>query len=266
MSYTANAVRWIARIGYGARGLVYLAVGVIALHAALEFEQARDVRGAMREISTHAGGQIALGGLALGLVAYGLWRLVQTLLDVDDHGWSPRALAVRGGLLISAALHFSLAWGCIQIAMRWSSGGGKPVQHAVERTLDWPYGRPLVIVAGIAVAGAGVAHLFKAARAGYRKWFDATPAAMRWIDLVSRFGLTARGLLFVGMAVFVIYSAITLDPSAARGIEGVMLWVQERVYGRILLGVLALGVTAFGAYSLIEAFVRRVGLGRHIPR
>lgn len=263
MSYTGGVVRWAARVGYGARGLVYLAVGVIALHAALEFEQARDVKGAMREISTHTGGQTALAGLAVGLFAYGVWRLVQTLLDVDEHGWGLRALAVRGGLLVSALLHFSLAWGCVQIAMRWSSGDGQPVQQAVSRTLDWPYGRPMVIVGGIVVAGAGIAHLIKAARAGYRKWFDAPPGAMRWIDPVSRFGLSARGLLFLGMASFVIYSAITLDPSDARGVEGVMLWVQQRVYGRILLGVLALGVIAFGVYSLIEAFVRRAGLGRH---
>ncbi|MES1924265.1 hypothetical protein T31B1_03040 [Salinisphaera sp. T31B1] len=255
------AVRWIARAGYGARGLVYLAVGVLALHAALEFEEARDVRGAMREINQHAGGTMVLVGLAVGLAAYGIWRLVQTLLDVDDHGWNPRALAVRGGLLVSAVLHASLAWGCLQIALQWSTSGSKPVQHAVARTLEWPYGRPLVVVGGVVVVGAGIAHLSKAARGGFRKWFDASPTAMRWIDPVSRFGLSARGLLFLGMGAFVVYSAITLDASDARGIEGVMLWIQERVYGRVLLGVLSLGVIAFGAYSIIEAFVRRVGLG-----
>lgn len=264
MIYTRRAVRWIARAGYGARGLVYLAVGAIALNAALEFEHARDVRGAMREISTHAGGQIALVAIAVGLVAYGLWRLVQTLLDVDEHGWGLKALAVRVGLLVSAVLHISLAWGCIQIAMRWSSGGSRPVEQAVARTLEWPFGPALVVAAGLAVGGAGVAHLVKAIRGGYRKWFDASPAVMIWIDPVCRFGLSARGLLFIGMAGFVIYSALTLDPSDARGIEGVMLWVQERAYGRILLGALALGVIAFGSYSVIEAFVRRVGLGARV--
>ena len=69
---------------------------------------------------------------------------------------------------------------------------------------------------------------------------------MRWIDPISRFGLTARGLLFMGIAAFVIYAALTLDASEARGIEGVMIWVQERAYGRILLGILGLGVMAFG--------------------
>jgi len=255
-------VRWIARIGYAARGLVYLAVGVLALHAALEFEQARDVRGAMQEISNQAGGQIALSGIAAGLVAYSLWRLVQTLLDVDRHGWGASGVAVRLALLVSAVMHASLAYGCIQIAMRLGDSNSQPVQTAVSRTLDWPYGKWLVLVGGLVVAVAGVAHLHKAATGGFRRWFDASPAAMRWIDPVSRVGLSARGLLFIGIAAFLIYSAITLDPSDARGIKGVMLWVQQRSYGRVLLGALGVGVIAFGLYSIIEAFVRRVGLGR----
>lgn len=262
MNYALNGVRWIARVGYGARGLVYLAVGVLALHAALEFEQARDVRGAMQEISTHAGGQTALIAIAAGLLAYSFWRLIQTLLDVDQHGWNASGIAVRLALLVSAVMHASLAFGCVQIAMRLGDSNSQPVQTAVSRTLDWPFGSWLVIAGGVIVAIAGVAHIHKAATGGFRRWFDASPAAMRWIDPISRFGLTARGLLFIGIAAFVIYSAITLDPSQARGIKGVMMWIQERVYGRVLLGALGVGVMSFGLYSLIEAFVRRVGLGR----
>jgi hypothetical protein len=264
MHYTRAGVRWIARIGYAARGLVYLTVGALAINAALEFEQARDVRGAMQEIGNHAGGQIALVGLAVGLVAYSFWRLVQTSLDVDEHGWAPGGLVVRIGLLVSAVMHASLAWGCVQIAMRLSESGSKPVQSAVARTLDWPYGRWLVVIGAAVVAGAGIAHMHKGCTGGFRRWFDASPAMMRWIDPVSRFGLIARGLLFIGIAAFVAYSALTLDASDARGIEGVMLWVQERAYGRVLLGVLGGGVVAFGFYSLIEAVVRRVGLGSKV--
>ena len=262
MSYTRTTVRWVARVGYGARGLVYLTVGALAINAAMEFEEARDVRGAMQEISTQAGGQIALFGLAAGLLAYSLWRLVQTTLDVDEHGWKPGGLAVRIGLLVSSVMHASLAYGCMQIAMRLAGNGGKPVQRAVERTLDWPFGPWLVVAGGLIVGGASVAHIHKGATGGFRRWFEAPAWAMRWIDPISRFGLTARGLLFMGIAAFVIYAALTLDASEARGIEGVMIWVQERAYGRILLGILGLGVMAFGLYSVIEAFVRRVGLGR----
>lgn len=260
MGYLHRTVRWIARIGYGARGLVYLAVGSITWQAATELEEVRDVRGAMRSINTEPGGRVLLIALAAGLAAYAIWRTVQSLLDVDRHGYGARGLAVRAGLLVSAALHSSLAWACVQIALSLGGHDSKPVQHAVARTLEWPYGRVVVVAGGVIVAGAGIAHLHKAATGGFRRWFDAPAWAMLWIDPVSRVGLTARGLLFLGVAAFVSYSALTLDASDARGVEGVLIWVQERLYGRIMLGALAAGLFAFGCYSIIEAFVRRVGL------
>ncbi|KEZ77791.1 DUF1206 domain-containing protein [Salinisphaera hydrothermalis] len=264
MKWTRTTVRWLARVGYAARGLVYLVFGGLALHAAWELSEAEDVRGSLKAIHQEPGGALVLLALAAGLAAYGAWRLVQSTLDVDHHGWGPKALAVRGGLLVSAFSHASLAWAGIKISMDWSSGSSQPVQHAVSATFDWPYGRELVAVLGIVIIGAGVAHLHKAAVAGFRKWFDAWPGAMWWIDPVSRIGLSARGLLFLGIGGFVIYSAITLDPSDAKGVQGLLVWVQQHGYGRIVLAVWAVGVMLFGCYSLIEAFVRRVGLGAKV--
>lgn len=257
-------VRWLARVGYAARGLVYLVFGGLALHAAWELSEAEDVRGSLKAIHQEPGGALVLLALAAGLAAYGAWRLVQSALDVDHHGWGPKALAVRGGLLVSAFSHASLAWAGIKISLDWSSGSSQPVQHAVAATFDWPYGRELVVVLGIVIMGAGVAHLHKAAVAGFRKWFDAWPGAMWWIDPVSRIGLSARGLLFLGIGGFVIYSAITLDASDAKGVQGLLVWVQQHGYGRLVLAVWAIGVMLFGCYSLIEAFVRRVGLGAKV--
>ncbi|WP_423822406.1 DUF1206 domain-containing protein [Salinisphaera sp. SPP-AMP-43] len=261
MQVVRVTVRWLARIGYGARGLVYLFFGILALRAAWELSEAEDVRGTLVALHGEPGGQITLLVLAAGLSAYGFWRFVQAVLDVDRHGWGPGALAVRGALLVSAASHGSLAWVGFKLAMSWSSDPqGQPIQHAVATTLEWPYGRELVVLLGTAIAGAGVAHLYKAAVGGFRKWFEAGPRAMCWIDPVSRIGLTARGLLFIGVGGFVIYSAITLDPSDSKDVQGLLVWVQQHVYGRVVLAVWAAGVMLFGCYSMIEAFVRRVGL------
>lgn len=83
---------------------------------------------------------------------------------------------------------------------------------------------------------------------------------------VCRLGPIARGMLFVAIPGFVLYSALTLDASDAGGLKAVLLWLQQWVYGRFLLGGIGIGLFAFGAYSLIEAFVRRVGLGANERR
>jgi len=260
MSHVHSTLRWLARLGYGARGLVYLVFGALVLRAAWHLSEAEDVHGTLREIHDEPGGAMGLAALAAGLLAYSIWRFVQSLLDVDGHGVKPRGLAVRIALLVSALMHVSLAWAAVRIAMEWGEGRSQPVQHAVSQILSWPGGRAVVAVGGVVIIGAGVAHFVKAATAGFRKWFDASPGAMWWIDPVSRIGLTARGLMFVGIGGFLIYAAITLHSADAKGVQGLLEWVQQRAYGRLLLGGWAIGMMLFGTYSLIEAFVRRVGL------
>ena len=106
---TDQLIRIVARFGYLARGLVYLAVGGFAVEAALDLEQAEDVRGAMQAIEQQQFGEPVLLAIAIGLLAYAAWRLVQSLFDVDGHGWDGKGLAVRISLLISAALYVLLA-------------------------------------------------------------------------------------------------------------------------------------------------------------
>lgn len=253
-------VAGIARCGYAARGVVYLTVGFLVMHAALEIDDAEDVRGALHAINNQAYGSYLLLGLAAGLVAYALWRIVQSLLDVDDHGHGVRAVILRLALVVSAALYGSIAYACVEIGLNLGSGGGSHTQEMVSRLLGWPAGRWLVGAAAVVVCITGIAHIHKGLTGGFRKWFAASAAAMRVIDPVSRVGLIARGLVFVAVAGFVLYSAFTLDASDAGGLKTVLLWAQERVYGRLLLGAIGAGLFAFGAYSLLEAFVRRVGL------
>lgn len=260
MHIAESIVRGIARFGYAARGLVYLVVGGLAMEAALELEEAEDIRGAMRAIVEQQFGVPVLLGIAAGLLAYSVWRVVQSLLDVDGHGYDLRGLSVRVSLLISAGLHVVLAWASLQVALHIGSGEGTPTRDLVTRIFSWPMGSWLVAGGGLLVLIAGLAHIYKGATAGFRRWFKASDAAMRWIDLVSRFGLIARGLLFLLVGGFAIYAGLTLEAGQVRGLRGVLLWIQQLGFGRSLLGLAGCGLFAFGVYSVIEAFVRRVGV------
>lgn len=204
------------------------------------------------------GGHTALVATALGLAAYALWRIVQGVFDTDRHGWGITAVFVRVALLCSAATYLSLAWGGLELGMAWDHSRDRPIRNGVAAVLHWPAGRELVAVGGIVFVICGLAHFNKAWQAGFRRWFSASPAAMRWIDPVSRIGLFARGLLFVGVGGFVIFSALSLEPRDALGVAGLLDRVRRAEFGRWLLAAWAIGVMLFGVYSLIEAFVRRV--------
>src|SRR5918995_3987130 len=80
-----------------------------------------------------------------------------------------------------------------------------------------------------------------------------------------RFGLIARGVVFVIIGGFLIVAAFEFNSAEARGLQGALETLQQQPYGWILLGIVALGLVAFGVYSLIEARYRRIDVAAPSP-
>jgi hypothetical protein len=260
---TNRQLALLARSGYAARGLVYLVVGGLAVLAALgQGGQTTDAHGALTTLLTQPFGKVLLGIVALGLIGYALWRVVQALADVDHHGTDPKGLTIRGGLLVSAVAHSLLAVFALGLIFGWGSSVGGGGESAAQNWTAWlmrqPFGRWLVGLIGLVIVGAGIAHMIKGYRARFEKFLEMDAATLEKVSPVCRFGLVARGVVFVIIGGFLIIAAVELDSAQARGLQGALQTLQQQAYGWILLGLVALGLVAFGIYSLIEAWYRRI--------
>jgi hypothetical protein len=77
---SARERRWVTRmgqVGYSARGVVFPIIGVSLLRAALDrnASQTRDMREALLEIAHSTAGQVLLGLVAVGFLAFGLFMV-----------------------------------------------------------------------------------------------------------------------------------------------------------------------------------------------
>ncbi|HEX2313310.1 MAG TPA: DUF1206 domain-containing protein [Thermomonospora sp.] len=90
---TRTAVKALGVVGRSARGIVFGAVGVFLVHAAVTFDagKAKGLDGTLREFAGTPAGPWALVAVALGLVTYGVyafcearWRRIET---VRGQGW-----------------------------------------------------------------------------------------------------------------------------------------------------------------------------------
>lgn len=259
------AAAWVARFGYGARGVVYLVIGGYAALAAFGADEPHTARGALEALFHGAVGPASLALLAAGLIAYSLWRTAQSLLDADEHGNRPGALLVRAGLLMSGLLHLSLAMFAATLAANAygliASDGGDS-QTTGQRTawlLAQPFGRWWVTGLGAAVVASGLAIAWKGARAGFAKWFDMANPIVRLLAPVCQFGLIARGFVLLLVGAFLIAAGVRADAGAARGLAEVLRWLQDqRPFGQWLLALTAAGLLAFGVYGLLAAVFREV--------
>lgn len=256
-----SGVTILARGGYAARGVIYVIIGYFAILAAIDGGgQTTDAKGALRSLLDEPFGQVLLGIITVGLIGYALWRLIQGLLDTDGHGTDAKGVAIRGGLLVSSVTHILLAIFVLSLIFGWGTGGGSggETQGWTAWLMRQPYGRWLVGLVGLAIVGAGIAHVVKGWKAKFEKYLRMDRQKLDTARPICRFGLIARGIVFLIIGGFFIVAAWQVDPSEARGLDGALRALQEQSYGWILLGIIAVGLVAFGIYSLIEAIWRNI--------
>ncbi len=253
-----------ARIGYGAKGVVHLLVGVLALAAAIgeAGAQATDAPGAFREVARAPLGRPILLVVASGLLGYALLRFVVGLADPARRPRSLRILLIRIGEVVSGAGSLLLIWGAVALASGYRAPRTGDAQARVlsDEALRLPYGVVLLVAAALIFASVGIWFLARAlfvrnvcADLDVRRLGRQGALAAAFFI---RLGSASQGTLFTWVGYLLLRAAIQHDPRQVRGIGGVLRLLEG--YGAGLLGLMAVGLIAVGVSSFIEARWRRL--------
>ncbi|NEB35763.1 DUF1206 domain-containing protein [Streptomyces sp. SID14515] len=254
-----------ARAGFGARGVIYVLVGVLALRIAFSGGggQQADRGGAIAEIAEKPFGKTLLWALGIALVGMALWRLSEALFgQAGPDGRKPTKRAMAAGRFV---FYGFVAYSVLSFAAGDSgSGGGSSDQQSQDVTakaLGWPGGQWIVGIAGVAVACAG---LWIAVRALLRKFHkhlkmsEMSRRTRRAVDFTGVFGGTARGIVFATAGGFAVAAAIEHQPDRSKGMDDTLRSFTDTPAGPWLLVVIALGLVAFGVFSWANARYRKV--------
>ncbi|MCB8818948.1 DUF1206 domain-containing protein [Microvirga rosea] len=257
-----NPIEILARLGYGARGVVYSLVGGLALLAAIgSGGQTGGSRSALQTLLSQPFGKIWLGLIALGLLGFCLWRAIEALTDADHHGTDVKGWGVRIAHLVSSGIYAGLAISALRLAAGRGSGGGGEDRAARDWTawlLAQPFGQWLVGLIGVVIVGTGLAFVWKAWRGDVIRHL-ALPADKRaWIVTLGRAGFAARGVVFVLIGGFLILAAVHSSSSEAHGLGGALQSLQRQPYGWALLALTAIGLFAFGLFGFVQAYYRHI--------
>ncbi len=264
---TANqpAIQLLGRVGYAAKGLVYIIIGGLAALAALGNGGATtDRKGAIQVVYEQPFGKVLLGLITFGLACYALWSFIRAIADTDGKGSEPKGIAYRlfrAGVGIS---YSAFAVAAFQLLMGAGNGGKNSDANAKDWTaelLKQPFGVLLVIIAALVVLGAACYQFYKAYKADFQEHLELgnmDPTAKEWVIRFGRFGLAARGIVFGIIGLFLIIAALQHNPDQAKGLGGALQELARQPYGQVLLGLVAVGLIAYGVYSLAEARYRRM--------
>ena len=243
------------RLGYLAKALVYILIGILALKVAIGARGGRitDQGGALYVVLAQPFGQTVLIVLAAGLLAYASWQIVRALVGRDHHkheGWLDRVLTILRALVYGAIGVKGLKLG---LGLRAGESGPEPL---VRQALQWPLGEWLIAIAGLGVGWYGLVEIRDAIRSRLEPDLDAAELRRRageWAVQVARSGIGARGVLMVLLGIGLVRAALRHRPAEASGLDRSLVVLNSMPQGTVLLGLAAAGVFAYGIYQFLHA-------------
>lgn len=236
----------LIRVGFFGRGLLYILIAWLAIGTG----RTEDLTGALEYLGRGAG-RLPLMAVAVGLAAYGLWRLTDAALGMEHGGHDAKAAWHRAGAGVIGVIYLYLAYKAYGVLSAGRAEEATPQQQA-DTVLDLPGGQIVLGVAAIILVAAAFGQFKKALSCSFLDKLTgaARAPAIKWLG---RIGYTARGLIFLLVAGFIGKAALDGQSNEAGGLEQAL----DILSGPLLYAVAA-GLGLFGLFSVIEAFYRRI--------
>jgi hypothetical protein len=232
----------LARLGFVSRGLLYIVIAFLVIGAG----RTEDIKGAMRFLG-HGPGWAMLLVLAAGMVGYAAWRLSDAAFGTDSGRGNAKAWRKRAAAAGSGCIYLYLAWEAVRVAQGARGGGGIGASDIIEGS-EWK-----LWLAALVLLIAGIVQLRKGGKCEFLEQLDEA-AQQGWTKWIGRLGYGARGIIFLVTSLQLAAAAYEHHRSAGEmGLEQALDWLAHPFDWLV-----AIGLMLFGAYSLVEAWHRRI--------
>lgn len=255
----SGVIRAAAKIGFLARGLVWMTIGLLAFRLATGHSSGKqaDRSGALQEIGARPFGKFLLIVIAIAFAAYALYNLVEAAFDFENKGVGGRLLR-----LVRVILYASFAWTTYRFAVAAKlQNNNKQSTDFTSKLMQKPAGPLLVGLVGVILIAVGAYNARKAFGKRYEeglRTFELSRTNEKAVGLIARVGYISRGAVFAVVGLLFIQAAMTHNAHKASGLDGALRRLLAVGYGRPLVALLGLGLIAFGVFSLVEAKYRRI--------
>ncbi|WP_433742391.1 DUF1206 domain-containing protein [Falsibacillus pallidus] len=249
-------IRKFARFGYFAKGFVYILIGILTMMAAIGVGgNKKGAEGAFASVAKEPYGEILLWIIAVGLVCYVGWRIIQVFIDPEDRGFGIKGLGAKIGYFISGAIYAGLTYKAVKIAMHAGSSGSDSKKTVMAKLIQHDWGQLLIGLLGAGIALYGLYQFYFAYKEKFAERFKKYEMSAKELKLglrTGKLGLASRGIVFCMIGYFLIQTALTAKPDEATDLDGALLKISQQPFGQWLLGLLAIGLLLYGVFQIVK--------------
>jgi hypothetical protein len=249
----------LARVGLTAKGVLYAALGLLAIEVAKGQASTGTVsrEGAVELVASQPFGQTLLVLFTIGLFSLAAWQTILAFTGDPVEGGETKDRVKYG---IKAAIYATTAVTALMMVMGDRRSGGSSEDQAAGMLMGWPGGPWIVGLLGLAVLALAFQQLY--AHAMHKKFMERLSIGSsgdlgRNIERAGRAGYAARGVVLLVVGGFFLVAAIQHDPREAVGLSGALQVLSQQTWGTALLWFVALGLLLYGGFCFAEAKYRR---------
>jgi hypothetical protein len=260
----------IGRIGWLAKGIVYIIAGYLALSIASKASgwsndagtgaQEASPTGAIKTVAGSGPGSLLLWLLAIGMLLYAAWRVVSALLPAHTDGES---IVHRIGYGVSAIVYISFAISAIALARHSTKqqDGNQKVTDISASIMEHTAGRLLIGAVGVVIIAVGLYRIYKGVTMDVNDELDLggmSPQRATWTRRLGAIGEVGRGIGIALVGFFLTRSAIDYDANQATGLDGALRRLATESWGVAVVIVVGIGFIAYGVFCATTFNHRRL--------
>lgn len=246
------------RLGYTAKGILYLFIGLLAGRAALlPYAEAGGSSSVLLTLVDQPFGKVILVFFATSLLGYVFRRFLQAVLDPGHHP-RPQRILQRAGYIMSGCSYLGISYSALLVVIGVGESDDTLEDLATE-LFEKPFGNWLVGIVGLVVIGLGFSYIYGAITKSYVSELRSSKLHHRfekWVVRMGQVGIAARGSAFVLIGFFFMEAAVLFRAEPAGGLKNALQRLAAQPYGPLWLSGVGLGLVAYALYMVVAAWYR----------
>ncbi len=250
--------RYLAMYGCISTGMIYGAVGVIAILSFLKIKQGGADEGSLLVyLNDYKLGKIFIWIILVGMISYIAWRMYETFMDPYGYGTKAKGLIRRSGIGLSSIADAFIAYSAIQALLGTGSvqedGQPKAEREIAGKMLQESWGDWLIIILGALILITALVQFFYGISKGYKERLniDHFSKLITWLThFLAWYGYFARGLILGIIGFFFIKAGISKGAQFVVNTDKAFDFIGDHV-GHLYFILVAAGTVCYGLFMFL---------------
>ncbi|GHA23606.1 hypothetical protein GCM10007103_00820 [Salinimicrobium marinum] len=250
-----NPIRYLPFYGCISTGLIYIAVGVVAILSMLRIKQGgADESSLLKYLNDYTWGKVVVWMILFGMLSYIVWRVYESIKDPYNYGSDLKGKARRAGIGLSSIADALIAFSAVVVLIGASDiqEDGRPEQQRemVGNMLQESWGSWVIILLGVIVSGTALVQFFYGITRGYRERMDIAHFNKEKRKLIYFFAYTgylSRGIIIGIIGYFFIRAGLSKNQEYVVNTDKAFNFIGDHV-GLLPFVLVAVGTICYGLF------------------